>query len=482
MTKILQFSFLALLLVFGSACSSEDNVNSIEPTTDDDINYFIWKGMNAYYLWQQDVPDLADDRFKTYDELYTHFRTFSSPKNVFESVLYTPADRFSWIVDDYIALENAFQGISTSNGMEFGLVRYQNNPDNIYGYVRYVIPNSDAAAKGLKRGMLFNSVNGTLLTESNYLSLLFGDSNTYSLGFAAYNDGNPTANNTSVSLVKTELQENPIAVSKVITAGKKRIGYLMYNQFASSYDDQLNAVFNLFNSPKVDELIIDLRYNGGGSVRTATYLGSMVTGQFNGQLYSKLDWNEKVIKNSEPSDLINNFTNQINNGAIKETINSLGLSKVYFIVSGSSASASELVINALSSYIDVRLVGVTTVGKQVGSITLYDSENLKRNGNDLNPNHSYALQPLVLEITNKDGQNKPEGFTPGTTLPGIEQKENYGNLGVLGELSDPLLETTITYILSGAKPYNRANSLDFKEVFNSKLAMPTSNNMYVDLK
>ena len=482
MKKIIQFSILSILLFLG-ACSTDNNVNNISPTTDDAINKFIWKGLNTYYLWQQDVPDLADKRFNNNDdELYSYFRGFSSSESVFENLLLRPTDRFSWIVDDYVALENSFQGITLNNGMEFGLVRYQNSNTNIFGYVRYVVPNSSAASNGVTRGMLFNSINGTQLTESNYANLLFSNNANYTVNFADYNAGNPTSNNNSIALTKTELQENPIAVSKVIIDGSKKIGYVMYNQFSSSYDGELNAAFNTFKAANINDLIIDLRYNGGGSVRTATYLGSMVTGQFNGQLYSKQVWNDKVQAAIDPSNFINNFTNQINNGSINQTINSLNLSSVYIIVSGSSASASELVINSLSAYIDVTLVGTTTVGKQVGSITLYDSDNLTKEGNNLNPNHKYAMQPLVLEISNKNNQNKPEGFTPGTNISGVFLKEDFGNLGVLGERSDPLLDRTLIYISTGAKFSNRNNILEFKEVYNSKLATPSSNNMYVDLK
>ena len=78
------------------------------------------------------------------------------------------------------------------------------------------------------------------------------------------------------------------------------------------------------------------------------------------------------------------------------------------------------------------MVGTTTVGKQVGSVTLYDSDNLTRDGDNLNPNHTWAIQPIVLEIQNKDSENAPDGF-----IPEIELREDFGNLGVLGEKIRP---------------------------------------------
>jgi carboxyl-terminal processing protease len=236
-------------------------------------------------------------------------------------------------------------------------------------------------------------------------------------------------------------------------------------------------------------LIVDLRYNGGGSTNTASYLGSMITGQFPDEVYSQEVWNSKVTNAFSPEDFINNFPTRIiktdnnNNAVIDETINSLNLQRVYFIVTGSSASASELVINSLNSYIEVNVIGSKTVGKQVGSITLYDSDNLQRSGENLNTKHTYAMQPLVLEIKNKDGINFPNGIIPGTNFTGIELFENIGELGTLGDRSDPLLDRTLNFISTGEKTFSRkANVINSEIIFNSKLATPAGNNMYSEFK
>ena len=478
--------FLILIIsttIIGCTTKSEDIPVDIE------VNDFVWKGLNAYYLWQSAIPDLADLRFNNQTELNSYLYGFATPEVLFEDLLNRPTDRFSIIFDDYITLENSKQGITLNNGMEFGLVKNADNSGNIFGYVKYVIPNSDAATKGIVRGLLFNMVDGNQLNLNNYINLLFGDNTSYTVGFADYNNGNPTTNGNSETLEKTEIQENSIGISKVITDGTQKIGYLMYNQFSSTFDGDLNTAFLNFKSDNINDLIIDLRYNSGGSVKSATYLGSMVTGQFTDQLYSKESWNEKVQANFSASAFINNFTDQISNTdssgniVLNEAINSLGLTRVYFIVTNNTASASELVINSLSSYIDVKLVGTRTTGKQVGSITLYDSENYRRTGSNLNQNHTYALQPLVLEIFNNDNKNEPDGFLPGTTLPGIELEEDYNNLGVLGERTDPLLDRTLVYISTGSKTNSKIRNVNkLEEIYNSKLAKPTKDNMYVELK
>jgi carboxyl-terminal processing protease len=93
------------------------------------------------------------------------------------------------------------------------------------------------------------------------------------------------------------------------------------------------------------------------------------------------------------------------------------------------------------------------------------------------------MQPLVFEISNKDNVNYPNGIVPeSANFPGIDLGEDFGNLGVLGERSDPLLNATLNYIATGAKTnFVKNNTYEFEEVYNSKLATPASDYMFVDL-
>ena len=470
-----------IFLIAITITSCEKSENQIPANVE--IQDFVWKGMNAYYFWQDQIPDLADTRFSSQSQLNSYLEGFPNPADLFQTLRFQPgvADRFSWIVDDYIALENSFQGINQSNGMEIGLVRFADTPSNLFGYVRYVIPNSDAETQGVTRGMLFTEIGGTQITEDNFNSLL--SANTYTIHLADYNAGNPTTNGTTIALTKSQLQENPVHIAKVIDEGVHKIGYLLYNQFADSFDGHLNAAFATFQSEGITDLIIDLRYNGGGATKTAVYLGSMITGQFNGQLFSRALWNSKVRAAVDERFFIDNFTDEIlnldRNGAVvlQEPIHNLNLTRVYFITTGSTASASELVMNSLSTYINVASVGTTTLGKVHGSTTLYDTDTYTRNGPNLNPNHTWAMQPLVNEIVNSNGTNQPNGISPNVQLP-----EDYENLGVLGEKSDPLLDRTITLITTGSRVGPPTNQLQLIEFSNSKLMTPARNYMIVELK
>lgn len=482
--KLLKASLIIFFLVSIVSCSQKDDTPA-----DIQIQNFVWKGLNAYYLWQNQVPDLSDRRFNNDQELYSYLSNQSNPAAFFNSLLYIPNEypkdpnrTYSWIVDDYVALKQAFSGIRLTSGMKVEGVDYSDGSGNYYVYVYDVVKGSDAETKGVTRGMIITEVNGTKLTRANANTLFSGNSFTIHLG--DYNMGNPVNNGTTITLTKSQVTENPVKVAKVITNGAKKIGYLMYNQFSRDFDGQLNAAFATFKSETITDLIVDLRYNGGGSVQTAVYLGSMITGQFKDQLFSKQVWNSKVMEVTDASLLVNNFTDKIlnkdssGNVILNETINSVELPTVYFIVSGDSASASELVINALDAYIDAKLVGTQTYGKHVGSITLYDSDNFRENGPNFRTNHNWAMQPIVLEIQNKDGKNKPDGF-----IPEVKMDEDPGNLGVLGDPTEPLLERTIQYIVTGAKgspPIKK--SFKTSPYWNSSMTNVDYNNMYVDLK
>ena len=471
MKKLILLTIISLSLFITSCNNSDDGVpKNLE------VNDFIWKGLNLFYFWQADVADLADDRFANQGELNSFLSTYSDPENLFDNLLFTTnnTDRFSWIVDDYIALEQQFQGITKNNGVEFGLVQLSGS-DDVFGYVRYILPSSDASSKNIERGDLFLEVDGQQMTLDNFRSLLFGVSDSYTLGLASISGGVISLTGETVALTKEVYTENPVFMTKSFDIAGKKIGYIMYNAFTADFDTELNNAFGQLKADGVTDLVLDLRYNGGGSVRTATQLSSMITGQFNGQLFTRERWNAKVqaaIENDNPARLINNFTNQLSSGA---TINSLGLTKLYVLVTGSSASASELVINGLNPYIDVKLIGTKTVGKYVASVTLYDSENFTRSG--ANSAHTYAMQPIVLEEINNVGENDKDGFDPNILLA-----EDFENLGTLGDQDEPLLEKALNDITGiSTSTARKASSFSIlEEISNSKAFLPLYNEMYLE--
>jgi C-terminal processing protease CtpA/Prc len=455
--SVIALVFLSLFLV---SCQ-EDMDDVITPSSTLEINDFVYEAMFGFYFYKSDIPDLANDRFTSDAEYTNYLAQFSQPEILFENLLFTD-DRFSNIVDDYRVLENSSQGLSLSNGMRFSLVRIEET-GQIFGYVQYVVPNSPAETAGIQRGMVFIQVDGVDLTETNFFELIF-EPIQYTIGLAEVQGNQLVLTGETIELSKIELTENPIHIAKTLDVNGQKIGYLMYNAFRSNFQSQLNQAFGDFLSDGVTDLVLDLRYNGGGSVDTAKDLCSMITGQFNNDLFAIQRFNE----NFQDVELFFD-----DNTAGGESINSLNLDRVYILTTGFSASASELVINALNPYIDVIQIGTNTVGKFQGSTILYDSPEFI-NKQNININHFYALQPLIFEIENAVGFS---GFDDGL-VPDVELEENFFNLGILGDTSEPLLNRALVEIGAGLQDDSPRQTDKVFNEFNFKIIGESGEELY----
>ena len=418
MRKIIPY---ILLLFFTISCKDkDDNISSRQ--YDFEIEDFIWEGLNTYYYWQNSISDLADNRFDSQKSYASFLSRFNANHDLLFESLLSENDRFSWIMSDYTALENQLRRVYTTSGMMIGLARIGESND-LFAYVRYVLPGSDAAAKNIERGDLFLSVNNEQLTIDNYRGLLSSDVELFSIQLAQISDQTVTPTGISVDLVKSEIQENPIKITKLIELNNTKIGYLMYNGFVADFDNELENTFAQFQTQGVNQLIVDLRYNRGGRTSSSIKLASMITGQFSGEVFAQTQHNDKLSSYNEDY-------------LFEATAVQLKMDRLYVISSTETASASELLINGLSPYIDVILIGDNTTGKNVGSYSIYDW--IDNEGN-VNPRHTWAMQPITLKIANSEGF---ADFESGLQADHILQ-EDIANLGTLGEINEPLLEKTL---------------------------------------
>ncbi len=460
---------LLLAIIIASVFTScfEDLDDNIQVASTESINDFIWRGLNFFYLYKTDTPELADS-YPDENDFNAFLESFASPEDFF-AFLKSPQDRFSILVDDYIELENSLAGTSENNGMEFGLIFYPDGSGNVFGYVRYVLPNTSASANNMTRGQIFNTVDGQQITENNFSDLL--SPSTYTIGLATFDGENVTPTGEEITLEKDEYTENPVFEVTIMEENGQKIGYLMYNGFTNEFDSDLNAAFAQFVTEDIDALVLDLRYNSGGSVRSATYLSSMITGQFDGQVFYTEQWNpDRQSEYAEDGLFVSSF---VNGG---EAINSLELTEVYVLTTSRTASASELVINGLIPYINVVQIGLNTTGKYQASFLLYDAPSPSFSRNQANPNHTYAMLPLVFQTANAVGTTDFENGL----IPDIEQGEDYANLGILGDPAEPLLATAISEITGVPVPGGRTRVEIHQEIGESKGHLPNYQIMLIE--
>lgn len=372
--KYHHLGYLALFLYLVSCKTKEVDpaVVSTSDTTNTSVNSWVYSIMHDAYFWYKNMPDES-----SLDETI-------DPTDFFEKLVYQRAtiDRFSMITDDFNALQNEFNGVSKIYGIGYAISYLDNNKTNLGLFLNLVVKGSPADNAGLKRGDIIVKVNNTQLTTDNYSTLL-NSSETVAFTLGTLENGKIVANNTSVSVTKAEVSEDPVAFSSVIAKSdySKKIGYLVYTQFvpgigdgaeAKKYDDELRAVFAKFKSQGVNELVLDLRFNPGGYISSAETLASLIGKSVStSKIFYKEQWNDKYIAYWQKANGVNalnyNFLNEGNNiGA--------NLSRVFVLTSNGTASASELVINGLKPYMDVITIGEHTAGKNLFGSLISDDE------------------------------------------------------------------------------------------------------------
>ncbi|CAM3481943.1 S41 family peptidase [Zobellia roscoffensis] len=483
--------FLLSAFIFTS-CSNDDNIfpddreeiveEESKTANDYPVQNFMYQVMNNFYFWQGDVPALDDSKFESLDDPdYISFLASESDPTTFFNDLLFSEDRFTFLTEDYQDLVSSLQGISKSNGMEYGLSYFGDNND-VFGYVEYVVNDSDAEKQGIERGDIFTTVDGVQLfynsaTDNNF-DLFSSDS--YTLGMADIVDRTITPNDRNVTLTKEEgLAENPILLSKVIEHNGFKVGYIMYNAFVATYDDELNTIFGDLKAQNIDELILDFRYNGGGRVTSAIQIASSVYGTATDKLFLKARYNDKIMETFDPGDGEDNFVDTTFDS--KTPLNSLNLKRVFVIATGATASASELVMNGLEPYVDVVHIGSATVGKNEFSNTFVDDRENNyfydpNRENQINTENQWGLQPLLGRNENADGFSD---YTNGL-MPDYPLDEDVATLGTLGDPNEPLLAKTLSVISGETSKRNFEPILSVDYISNSKDFKPGANKMLMD--
>ena len=351
---------------------------------------WIYDTMRVWYYWKQDIPHTNDLNY------------FSPPFEFFASVLSEQDGKDGQPFSTIDSLDaSTTRGVPSTDygyGFQYTTNHVEDNDTALYARLLYVSPDSPAGEAGLERGDWILEMDGEPITENNYSRLNGGEGITLTVGYydAAQDTILAYAEPQTLAPART-FYDNPVHYRNVYVSGSKRVGYLVYNHFtggltesSTEYDDDLREAFSYFATEQVNEFVLDLRYNNGGQLSCASLLCAMLApSSALGQTLAYLEFNESIGEQEMVFD-----ESLIQGGA------NLNLSRLYVLTSTETASASEMLINCLKPYMEVVLVGGTTVGKNVASRAFVNEELM------------LEMRPIVCKLYNADRESEyAEGFT-----------------------------------------------------------------------
>lgn len=409
MRKFLLMIVVALLTACSGSSGDEGAQNQVAECSNTGQKQFVLDVMRDWYLWNDLLPaDVDIDTFATPEELLAFLITVQ------------PLDDFSFITT---ALQDQqFFGEGKFEGFGFGS-RFVAADDL---RLTRVFVDSPANRAGLARGqqilMLDDGINGDrTIAEIEAAEGLGAIFDTSPLAFTMRE---PDGNEFTVSITQDIVTIDPVPqLPRIIpVAGTTGVGYLELAQFISTADAKLDDAFGLFNAADVTDLIIDMRFNGGGLVNTAELLGDYLGGFFARNLpFSKTLFNaDRAVNNNTQRD----FTNI--------DLRSLALSRLIIIASRGTASASELVINSMEPYVDVTIVGDRTFGKPVGQIGILFCEKV--------------IRPTAFQTVNANDFGDYFGGLPADCIVADDLEI------AVGMDNDPNVEAALTYVETGSYP------------------------------
>jgi C-terminal processing protease CtpA/Prc len=404
------------------SCTPTEEPTTVNPTPNkpvvvvDDVKKAIVDAMREWYFWNGQLPATVD------------LTKYASNEALLDGIIYKPIDRFSYLTTQE-AFNNAFVGKNAGHGFGFAFTADEKL------YVSFVFAESPAGKDGWKRGWEITQINDKPIADYKTSTAEGKYEYDFKLGGPDPGITNsftfklPDGTTTRRSNIKAEYQSNSVLDQRVIQVDAIKVGYWAYQSFKATAglsptsSAEVKTSMEFFQNQGVQELIIDLRYNGGGSVAVAEQICNYIIQSSNN---GKLMYTNKLNALKTAQNKSVNFVK----------IGSINLSRVIFITSGSSASASELIINALDPYMQVVLIGDNTYGKPVGSFPLSSYNRILQANN-------VEVVPITFAIANSAG--KAEYFD------GFPADFNVGDSPQFawGDVRDLRLAAAIQYIRNG---------------------------------
>ena len=446
------FSIFFLFLFY--SCK-KDEVTAPELTKTQKWTSEVFSTMQSIYLWNDALPAKLDT---------AKYNTAEKALEYLSGLKINPSTNLA--IDHYSFLDKIgnlsgeiTQG--TANG-DYGFMvsAAYNSLQQVSFFVTYVYKNSPAGVAGVVRASEIISINGSSAvhpgvdsqgyldpTSAGYTNM--ANALLYSTS-ASFGFKKPDGTTLTTSLNTTSYSINSILCDSVYTVGTKKVGYVVFNQFlGTSSQNELANTIDKFQANGVKYLIVDLRYNGGGSVETCEKFSSMlapVSANAKTMYTYKMNTALTQYYASQKESLTTNFSKT----------NSFEPTQLYFIVGSGTASASELLINNLRPYYtgNLFLIGQTTYGKPCGfwstPIGYTENQTTTKEGFDL-----YAVSFEMFNAKNEGGYYT--GMTPGTAdYPGVFAYDSY-NL-TWGDVNDACLAQAIKHISDGSFKVSSAPS------------------------
>ena len=418
------------LLGFLTACDEE----WIKPTPKPDpenkvtlkVNEFIYEGLRSEYLWENTINWNAID-----------FKKEKDPHAFFKRLIYKD-DRWTNLTDNAEAWNQGFAGISTTYGFDLRF-SYIGQTEELVAIVRYVYPGTPADRAGIRRGDLLLKLNGGPITVKNYAD--FYDKPTIVVNKGILKDKTLTAEPVGLAMTAVEMYQDPILKDTVINKDGHRVGYLCYSDYTERSTAELIKVFTRFKTAGVTDVVLDLRYNGGGYVSTARALCSILAPE------AAMKKKERFLFKLWNENYMSYWKSKGRNDELYETfVDTLGinmnLNRLYILTGKGTASASELTLTGLTPYMDVVQIGDTTHGKFCGGIVLMPKHLWwDRAASYYQEIKNWGMYVMIYKFSNKRNDEFPRGFAPKYVV-----KEYLLELYPFGDERDPLLGKALELI------------------------------------
>lgn len=339
-----------------SSCSDDE----VEVSDNYKINAYIKRIMKdeAWYLWYEQVPEIDPN-------------TYWNPSDYLYAMINKEIDKWSYVTSKaayelhYVAGEYIGHGFGRKWDEE-GRLR-----------VSFVYEGSPMALAGVSRGWKILEINNKSvyqITNYNLWGSIFGANEAGTTNH--FKMENLAGEIIEFEVQKAVVEEKSVLYSQVIDLNAKKVGHIVLKTFIEPTIAELDATFATFAAEGVTDIILDLRYNGGGRVDVAQHLAGLIARNQSGNLLAKLQLNETKTDNNQEV-------------LIETVANSISAEKLVVLASKGTASASELIINGLKPYIDVKIVGDDTYGKPVG---MYSFEYIET-----------MIVPICFRFINADG-------------------------------------------------------------------------------